>query len=172
MDQAIAPLVEMYEWIWTRFKDDLKDLTPDEIDWRPLPQANSINLIIRHLRMEADWQLAALERNEPMPAEATPEIQQYIDSIPFDFKENLKALDEYCTRFIAVLRDMNLAQLQQRTEVAYRYYPAHDRRYILGCHHAVHLSGHAGQIHTIRNLYRKTRGEPARFFPDNPTFPR
>ena len=30
---------------------------------------------------------------------------------------------------------------------------------------------HWGQVRTLRNLYRKTRGEPARFFPDNPTFP-
>jgi hypothetical protein len=36
----------------------------------------------------------------------------------------------------------------------------------------MHLAMHWGQINTIRNLYRKTRGEPARLFPDNPTFPR
>ena len=27
------------------------------------------------------------------------------------------------------------------------------------------------EFERIRNLYRKTRGEPARFFPENPTFP-
>src|SRR5207244_9545228 len=105
------PLVDMYEWVWTPFKDYLKDLTPEEIDWHPLPQANSINLIIRHLRMEAEWQLESLERGESMPADVTPELQQYIDSIPFDFEQNLRALDTSCTRFIAVLRYMNLEQL-------------------------------------------------------------
>jgi hypothetical protein len=30
---------------------------------------------------------------------------------------------------------------------------------------------HWGQVRALRNLYRKSRGEPARFFPDNPTFP-
>ena len=69
MHQAVEPLVEMYEWVWTRFKQDLKDLTPEEIDWRPLPQANNINLIIRHLRLEAEWQLAGLERGEAIPAD-------------------------------------------------------------------------------------------------------
>ena len=64
MHEAVEPLVEMYEWVWRRFKEDLKALTPDEIEWRPLPQANNINLIIRHLRMETDWQLAGLERGE------------------------------------------------------------------------------------------------------------
>ena len=42
---------------------------------------------------------------------------------------------------------------------------------MLAYHQATHLARHTGQIRTIRNLYRKTRGEPARFFPDNPTYP-
>jgi hypothetical protein len=29
---------------------------------------------------------------------------------------------------------------------------------------------HCGQIRTIRNLYSKMLGEPARFHPENPTF--
>lgn len=41
-----------------------------------------------------------------------------------------------------------------------------------GFHQALHLAGHTAQISTIRNLYRKTRGEPALFFPDNPTYPK
>ena len=48
----------MSEWIWNRFKDDLKDVTPEEIDWRPLPQANTINAIVRHLGVEARFHLA------------------------------------------------------------------------------------------------------------------
>jgi len=172
MHEAVEPLIEMYEWVWRRFKEDLKDLTPDEIEWRPLPQANNINLIIRHLRMETEWQLAGLERGEAIPADVTPEEQQVIDSVSFDFEENLKALDASCTRFIAVLREMNSEQLKQRTEAASRNYPRMELQYLLSYHHAIHLSVHYGQIRTIRNLYCKTRGQPARFFPVNPTFPR
>jgi hypothetical protein len=43
---------------------------------------------------------------------------------------------------------------------------------MLAYHQATHLAYHTGQIRSIRNLYRKIRGEPARFFPENPTFPR
>jgi hypothetical protein len=71
MHEAVEPLVEMYEWVWTRFKQDLKDLTPEEIDWRPLPQANNINLIIRHLRVETDWQLA-YRKTRGQPARSFP----------------------------------------------------------------------------------------------------
>jgi len=38
MDLALQLIIEMNQWIWSRFKDDLKDATPEEIDWRPLPR--------------------------------------------------------------------------------------------------------------------------------------
>jgi hypothetical protein len=84
MDQALQLVIEMNEQTWQRFKAELSDVTPGELQWRPLPHANTINEILRHLRIEAQ---------------------------------------------------------------------------------------HWGQIRTLRNWYRKTRGEPGRFFPDNPTFP-
>jgi hypothetical protein len=94
------------------------------------------------------------------------------DSIPLDFEQNLQRLEELYIRFIAVLRTTTLAALRQQTVLAQVFpggapHPAH----LLSFRQAVHLSMHWGQIRTIRNLYRKTRGEPARFFPDNPTFP-
>jgi hypothetical protein len=166
MDKALKVVVEMQEWNWKRFKNDLKDMTADEADWRSLPQANSINLIMRHLRIEAAWHLGSLDakgpRTQPLPA-----------SLPLDFEENLKELDELYKAFIQVLRDTTLSELEKRSASAYqeaatgRIPPAH----FLAYHQAIHLAMHWGQIRTIRNLYRKTRGEPARFFPDNPTFP-
>jgi hypothetical protein len=44
--------------------------------------------------------------------------------------------------------------------------------HLVGYHQALHVATHVGQIRTIRNLYRKTRGEPARFVPENPTYSR
>ena len=176
MDAAVGFAIDMNQFIWKRFKDDLQDVTPEEAQWRPLPQANNINLIVRHLLIEAHWQLAAIERGEPMPAEVTESDQQLIDSAPLDdFVGNLKELEKSCTGFIAALRRTTLAGLEVLGEGAYREYRAaglSPEPHFLGFHHAMHLAGHLGQIHTIRNLYRKTRGEPARFFPDNPTFPK
>lgn len=42
--------------------------------------------------------------------------------------------------------------------------------HLLGYHHAIYLAMHWGQIRSLRNLFRTTRGLPARFVPDNPTF--
>jgi len=173
MDEALQLVIEMHEVIWNRFKNDLKDAAQEEINWRPLPEANTINLILRHLRIEAEWHLASLEHGEKMPSQVTPSLQQRIDSVPLDFERNLKELEELYARFVAALRRMTLADLQQQTALAYRDFPGEASlpAHLLSFHQAVHLARHWGQICSIRNLYRKTRGEPARFFPDNPSFP-
>ena len=169
MDDALVLISEMNELILKALRRSVGDLTKEEIDWRPLPQANSINIIVRHLAIEAQWHLDSLERGEPMPgATVSPRLQQMIDAVPLDFEQNFKNLERLYTRFLEILRAMTLPQLQQRTEAAYGRARAH----LLGYHQLMHVVGHCGQIGTIRNLYRKTRGEPALFFPENPTYPK
>ena len=168
MEDALRVVVEMNETIWGRLKDALEDLNEEEIHWRPLPQANSINVIIRHLRIEAQWHLDSLEHGEPMPTIAAAAPREAIAAVPADFEENLKMLEELYTRFVEILRTATLASLRQRTVAAYG--EAMGLPYRLAYHQATHLAMHCGQIRTIRNLYRKTRGEPARFFPENPSF--
>jgi hypothetical protein len=170
--EALELVIEMNEWTWKRFKDDLKDLTPEEIDWRPLPEANTINAILKHLRVEAEWYLVSLEHGQRSPYQDTASVQQLTDAIPLDFARNLEELEELYTRFIEALRRTTRAALQQQTVLAQVFpggnpHPAH----LLSFRQAVHLAIHWGQIRTLRNLYRKTRGEPGRFFPHNPTFP-
>jgi len=169
-------ITDLNEFVWKNLKKDLTGLTPEEIHWRPLPQANNINLIVRHLRIEAQWQLASLEHGEPQPAEATDSVLRLVDSVGFDFEENLKTLDELCTRFIAVLRDMDESLLEKRNQLAYRGYPADLKlpSHFLSFHHPSHLCQHWGQVRTIRTLYLKALGEtvPEQFFPDNPSFPK
>lgn len=173
MDEALRLVIEMNELAWNGFKADLKDVAPEEINWRPLPPANTINAIVRHLRIEAQWHLASIEHGEQMPSQVTPGMQQMIDSVPLDFERNLKELEELYTRFVGALGRMTLADLQRQTALAYQDFPSEAPLppHLLSFHQAVHLATHWGQIRTIRNLYRKTRGEPARFFPDNPSFP-
>ena len=170
-DESLEVILEMNRWIWQRFKNMLSDMTEDEVRWRPLPEANNIELIVRHLRIEAELHVASLERGEAMPAENSASLQQLIDSAPLEFNQNLKELEELYARFLNTLQNTTQAALRQQTALAYREFKREYPTHLLGFHQAVHLAGHLGQIGTIRNLYRKSRGEPARFFPDNPTFP-
>jgi uncharacterized protein DUF664 len=171
MDEALRVVIEMTERIGQGVRTDLEGVTPEEAAWRPLPQANSISLIVRHIAIEAEWHRASLERGEPMPHETTEDLQRKIDLVPLDFERNLKSFEEAYSGFLAALRKISLAGLQQRTEAAYQGRPSCPAHF-LGFHQAMHVSMHRGQIRTIRNLYKKSRGEPARFFPDNPTFPK
>lgn len=171
MDSALQVVVEMHEAIWQRFRKDLDDVTAEEAAWRPLPEANSIDLIVRHLAIEAEWHAASLERGSAMPHEATPELLREIDAVPLDFARNLQSLERAYAAFLAALKTCSLRDLEQRSEAAYGHassLPPH----LLGFHQVMHLARHWGQICTLRNLYRKTRGEPARFYPDNPTYPK
>ena len=90
MDDALRVVVEMHESLWGRLKDALEDLSAEEIHWRPLPQANAINVIIRHLRIEAQWHLDSLERGEPMPTIAVAAPQEAIDAVPADLRRTSK----------------------------------------------------------------------------------
>ena len=173
MDDALDVICDMNENIWLRVTRALEDLSEEEIQWRPLPQANNINLIVRHLRIEAEWHLHSLERGAPMPTIAVPASQEAIDAISFDFQNNLKELEKLYRRFLEILRQVSLSALQQRTADAYgEWSKRKGNLYLLGYHQATHVATHCGQIQMIRNLFRKTRGEPARFFPDNPTYPK
>lgn len=168
MDEALRVVVEMNDHAWRRFKRDVEGVTPEEANWRPVPEANSINLILRHVRIDVRWHVASIERSgQGRIDEATRS-----ESLPLDFEANLREVDESCARFIAILRTLSSAEIRRRTLLAYQGAPqAPPSEQFLGFHFALHLTAHDGQIRTLRNLYRKLRGEPARFFPDNPTFP-
>jgi hypothetical protein len=172
VDEALKLVIEMNEWTWKRFKDDLTDITLEEINWRPLPQANNINAILKHLRVEAEWYVESLDHGEQSPYHDTASVQQLADSIPLDFEQNLQELEKLYARFIAGLRRTTLVDLQQQTVLA-QVFPggAPYAADLLSFRQAVHLAMHWGQSRTIRNLYRRTQGEPGRFFPHNPTFP-
>lgn len=170
MDEALRVVVEMTEAVAEGLGKDLQDITDDEAHWRPLPEANSIAIIVRHLAIEAGWHHACLERGEVMPHETSPELQRQIDAVPLDLTRNRGDFEAAFAGFLSRLRNTTLEGLAQATRAAYGPWPSCPEHF-LGFHQAMHVSMHWGQIRTIRNLYEKTRVRPARFFPENPTCP-
>src|SRR5262245_9375333 len=105
MEDVIAFAAELNEWAWKRCAVTLEDVTPEELEWKPLPQGNNINLIVRHLRIEAQWQLEAMDRGTPIPAQLNANGRQMVDSIPLDdFAGNFRELEKSCLAFIEALR--------------------------------------------------------------------
>jgi hypothetical protein len=172
VDDGLRVACELNQSALDRLKDALADLDEYEIDWRPLPESNNINVIVRHLRIEAQWHLDCLQRGDIMPFDVTPDLQKAIDAVPLDCRRNLEQFEGLYEAFIEALRATTLSGLEQRTVTAYGNAARSPvAAHFLGYHQALHVATHCGQIRTIRNLYRKTRGERARFFPDNPTYP-
>jgi DinB superfamily len=172
MDDALRIISEMHLTHWHRFRGSLDDLGDDEIQWRFLPQANSINIIVRHLRIEGEWHLRSIQTGEPMPTIATAASQEAIDAIPFEFSANLNTLERVYTEFCDALRTESLETLKDKTATAYGdAIRGKGVAFMLAYHQATHLAMHSAQIRTIRNLYRTTRGQRARYHPQNPTYP-
>jgi uncharacterized damage-inducible protein DinB len=169
LDEAMELAVEMSEATWNAFKSELKDLTPDEIAWRPVPQSNDIAVIVKHLRVVEDMFLAQLEKGEQSPYTDVPSVLKLTGSVPLNFEQNLKEFEELHTRFVNAMKQTTLADLKKKTFVspfAQGPRPANSLLFSeIG-----HLTLHRGQIRTLRNLYRKVRGEAGLFAPRNPTF--
>ena len=172
MNEGLEIVAEMHQTLWDQFRGSFDELTDEEIHWRAVPQANSINLIVRHLRIESEWHLRSIQSGAPMPTIAALVSQEAIDAVPFDFAENLNTLQRLYTAFCETLGTQSLGALKDKSAAAYdEAVTGKGLAYLLAYHQATHLAYHTGQIRSIRNLYRKTRGEPPRFFPDNPTYP-
>jgi hypothetical protein len=171
MDDGLRVVFDMNASCWSAVQNSLEGLSEDETRWRPVPEANSIGVIVRHLRIEAEWHVHSLDRGEPMPTVAVSPPQEAIDAVTDDFRENVTRLEEACARFLELLRATSLNRVQELTAAAYgKVADADGRRHFLAYHHAIHLAMHCGQIRMIRNLYSKSRGEAARFVPENPTY--
>src|SRR5206468_12654861 len=121
MDSALHVVAEMTEFTWQRLRSALEDVTAEEAQWRPLPEANSIALIVRHLAIEAQWHRASLERGEPMPHDTTEDLQRAIDAVPLDFQDNMTSLEQDLAAFLSALKTITFAVLEQRTGEAYRH---------------------------------------------------
>jgi hypothetical protein len=172
MDDALQVVSEMNEHMWRRFKNALEDLGEEELHWQPLPQANTINLIVRHLSIEAQWHLDSLERGEPMPTIAVSAAQEVIDAVSTEFEDNFKKLEDLYTRFVEMLRKASRVTLQQRTAASYGKANATEgRTYLLGYHQATHLAMHCGQIQMIRNCTARREESRPGFSPTTRRIP-
>ena len=157
MDAPVAFAIEMNEWAWKRLTATLKDVTPQEAEWRPVPESNNINLIVRHLVVEAQWQSDAMRDGKPMPAEVSAEDQQLIDSLPLDdFDGNFKKLEESCEAFIEALRLTTLSGLEHKGQTAYQEYRAAGVRPEVGrLRQAAQFRSFAGSDHASEHSRRQ-----------------
>ena len=169
MDQVIAFAVELMERNWRDFKNALKDVPDEELDWRPVPESNNIRAIVRHLRTVGQLYLSLLEDGDQTPWKDEAYVQNLTDSITSDFQDNMQACEDFHNRFVSLIHRSTVAGLKAQTFVESASSRPQSKDSLL--HREIrHLVTHTGQIRALRNLYRRTKGEQGLFFPDNRTF--
>jgi uncharacterized damage-inducible protein DinB len=169
MDQAIEFAVGFMERNWNDLKTALKDMTDDALDWRPVPESNTIRSIVRHLRTVEQLYLSLLEEGDQTPWNDADYVRKLTDAITSDFQQNMKELEEFHHRFVSLIKKSTLAELTAQTFVEAPS-PRPQSKDSLISRDLRHLITHTGQIRTLRNLYRRTKGEKGLFRPDNVMF--
>jgi DinB superfamily len=112
MDQVLEFAVGLLERNWNDLKNDLQDMTDAELDWRPVPEANNIRSIVRHLRMVEQLYLSLLEDGDQTPWKNEDYVQKLTDSITYDFQQNMKLFEDFHNRFVSLMKGSTLADLK------------------------------------------------------------
>jgi uncharacterized damage-inducible protein DinB len=169
MDQVLEFAVVLLERNWNDLKHDLQDITDDELDWKPVPESNTIRSIVRHLRMVEQLYLSLLEDGDQTPWKDEDYVQTLTDSITYDFQQNMQPFEDFHNRFVSLMKGSTLADLKVQTFVESSVSRPQSKESLI-FREIRHIATHAGQIRTLRNLYRRTKGEKGLFFPENRTF--
>jgi hypothetical protein len=89
MDPVVAEIAEGFQTVHSQFRDEVRDCSPDELNWKPAPETNSIAVLVVHtLGSEAEVLRVAAnvsgDRDRPAEFRATAS----------DANQLLKEIDE------------------------------------------------------------------------------
>lgn len=137
--------VEALEKLHADIQQGLEGLTPEALNWRPLPESNSIAGLLSHM-LEASTYLLALGRGAPAQRDRDAQFAKTAtDGAAF-----LNGLSAAWPRLIDAVRAYSGADLTAAREVR--------GRAVTGAwclvHTCEHLTEHWGQIQLTRDLYR------------------
>jgi uncharacterized damage-inducible protein DinB len=169
MDHILEFAVGLLERNWNDLKHDLQDMTDAELDWRALPEANNIRSIVGHLRIVEQLYLSLSEDGDQTPWKDAEFVQKLADSITYDFQQNMKLFEDFHNRFVSLMKGSTLADLKEQTFVESSLSRSQSKDSLI-FREICHIATHRGQIKTLRNVYRRRKGEKGLFFPENRTF--
>ena len=149
--------------------DDLKDITPDELQWQPQPGMNTIGMLLAHMAIvEAWWTLVIVAKADPASVEPILGIGDDDDGMPIKegqkpiallngkdlaFYRDLHAKARaYITKMTATLTEADLTAEVVRKRPDGTEVGISGRWYLY--HVLEHFSGHYGQILLLRHLYK------------------
>jgi len=162
----VSLYVAQLEELTQRLRDDVKDMTPEELEWQPAPGTNTIGMLLAHLAIvEVFWVSVLVERaflcdrvlgigadddGLPLPDGAAP--PQNLAGKPLSwYFELLMKSRAYVTAQLTPLTAADLTkEIEHRGSRGTRLLNGHWILY----HVLEHFGGHYGQILLLRHLRR------------------
>jgi hypothetical protein len=153
MDPIVAKIVEQFKAVHQNLRDEVRELSPEELNWKPAPETNSIAALVVHtLGSEAEvFRVAANAtgtRDRPAEFLATAET-------PEDLLHQLDHADVYIDALAPRITPEDLAALKARG----------DREPQTGFHWLLTNYGHAREhlahIQLTKQLYAQRQAEAA-----------
>lgn len=149
------PTVDAARVILEKLRDDLHaglaGLDADALNWRPLPEANTIAGLVAHL-LEASRFLLELGRGQTIPRDREAQFGQVVP----DAAALLARVDAGWKSLLAAVRAYSASDLAATR-------PFRDRQ-VTGAwcllHACEHATEHWGQIQLTRDLYAARGGQP------------
>ena len=128
-------------------KQILTGISPEELDWKIHPEANTIRWIVGHLHWFEDWMVDAIEATGRYGQDKKPTAYAFDD------------LDAFLTEFDkAKARRLNVYETLTESDLAKEidYFGAYNVSiFTLIRTHAGHITGHNYQIRFIRGTYSR-----------------
>jgi len=145
MDPVVAKIAEQYQVVHGLLRDEVRDLSVEELNWKPGPETNSIAALIVHT-LGSEAEVLRVAAKVPGERDRPAEFQATADSAA-DLIRELDQADSYLEAMVPRITAENLAE----------ELPRGDRPPETGLHWLVTNYGHAREhlahIQLTKQLY-------------------
>jgi hypothetical protein len=145
MDPIVAKIAEQLHVVHSQLRDDVRDLSADELNWKPAPETNSIAVLVIHT-LGSEGEVLRAAANVPGTRDRNAEFRVTVN----DPAQLIKEIDEADAYLDAVAPRITAADLAAER-------PRGDRPPQTGLHWLLTTYGHAREhlahIQLTKQLY-------------------
>ena len=149
MDPVVEKIAEQFQVVHANLRDEVRDLSAEELNWKPAPEANSIAVLVVHT-LGSEAEVLRVVADVPNVRDRDAEFQATVNGTA-DLLREIDQADSYLEAMAPRITAENL--------IAER--PRGDRPPQTGLHWLLTNYGHArehlGHIELTKQLYAETQ---------------
>ena len=148
MDPVVEKIAEQFQVVHANLRDEVRDLSVDELNWKPVPEANSIAVLVVHT-LGSEAEVLRVVADAPGVRDRDAEFLATVNDAA-DLLREIDQADSYLEAMAPRITAENLAAER----------PRGDRPPQTGLHWLLTNYGHArehlGHIELTKQLYAET----------------